>query len=136
MYSLNEEQKNSTELREFWDFWGPDAFDEKMYPNDEVPDLKKTVDNVRCDLENGGKKILRCVEIALDLETGALTSCHKNLGDHTIKTQTEMRSLYYYTLDPNSNFPPNSIRCGEHKDWGSITFLIQDMVGGLEVTKH
>ena len=27
----------------------------------------------------------------------------------------------------------NQIRCGEHSDYGSITLLFQDHVGGLEV---
>lgn len=104
-----------------------------MFPNDEVPGFKEAIDDVRSGLENAGKKILRCIEICLDLTEGTLTSKHRNLGDHSIKTQTQMRSLYYYTLDPNDNFPPNAIRCGEHSDWGTITFLIQDTVGGLEV---
>jgi len=28
---------------------------------------------------------------------------------------------------------PGSIRCGEHADYGTITLLLQDDVGGLEV---
>ena len=28
---------------------------------------------------------------------------------------------------------PNQIRCGEHSDYGSITLLFQDDVGGLQV---
>ncbi|KAJ6633027.1 Scopoletin 8-hydroxylase [Pseudolycoriella hygida] len=67
------------------------------------------------------------------MQEGTLTSKHRSLGDHSIKTQTVMRSLYYYTLNPDDNFPENAIRCGEHRDWGTITFLIQDMIGGLEV---
>lgn len=126
-------ERNSTELREFWDFWGPEGFDEKMYPNDDVPGFKEAIDAVRSELENAAKKILRCIEICLDVEEGTLTSKHSNLGDHSVKTQTQMRSLYYYKLDPNHDFPPNAIRCGEHSDWGTITFLIQDMIGGLEV---
>lgn len=132
---MNEQEKNSTELREFWDLWGSDGYDEKMFPNDELPEFKVAFDNIRSELENLGKKILRCIEICLDLEEGNLTSKHRNLGDHSIKTQTQMRSLNYYTLNPNDNFPPNAIRCGEHSDWGTITFLIQDMIGGLEVSE-
>lgn len=70
----------------------------------------------------------------MQLDDGILLSNHMNLNDHSIKTQTLMRSLNYYTLNPNDNFPPNAIRCGEHSDWGTITLLIQDMIGGLEVS--
>ena len=34
--------------------------------------------------------------------------------------------------DP-SQIKPGQIRCGEHTDYGGITLLIQDDVGGLEV---
>ena len=34
-----------------------------------------------------------------------------------------------------SNVKPGQLRCGEHTDWGAITLLIQDDVGGLEVKK-
>ena len=34
--------------------------------------------------------------------------------------------------DP-SQIKPGQIRCGEHTDYGAITLLIQDDVGGLEV---
>lgn len=132
-FSLNIEQKNSTELREFYDFWGPDGSDGKMFPNDEVPGFQDAIDAARSSFENAGKKILRCIEICLDVEEGTLISHHKNLGDHSVKTQTNSRSLYYNRLDPNQNFPPNAIRCGEHSDWGTITLLLQDMIGGLEV---
>ncbi len=30
-------------------------------------------------------------------------------------------------------FPYRAVRCGEHSDYGTVTFLYQDDVGGLEV---
>jgi len=130
---LNYEEENSTELKEAWDVSGSDRFNEKMYPNKEVPDFKVSVDSLRNDLEIASKKILRCIEICMKLEEGAFTSKHRNLCDPSIKSHSQMRLLHYYTLNPNINFPLNAIRLGEHSDWGTITLLIQDMVGGLEV---
>ena len=34
-----------------------------------------------------------------------------------------------------NNVKPGQLRCGEHTDWGAITLLVQDDVGGLEVKK-
>lgn len=130
---INEKQKNSTELRESWDTWGIHGHDDKNFPNDEVPDLKWAIDQTRSELENMARKILRCIEIYLQLDDGALLSVHRNLQDYSIETQTLFRSLNYFNLDPNEDIPPDAIRCAEHSDWGTITLLIQDMVGGLEV---
>ena len=34
-----------------------------------------------------------------------------------------------------NNVKPGQLRCAEHTDWGAITLLVQDDVGGLEVKK-
>lgn len=100
-----------------------------------MPEFKLAFDDIRGDLENIAKKFLRCVELFLNLEKDFLISTHKNLGDRTVKSHTEMRSLYYYSINRDQRLPANAIRCGEHKDWGTLTFLMQDLVGGLEVIK-
>ena len=46
-----------------------------------------------------------------------------------------LRYSYYPTITDMSNVKPGQLRCGEHTDWGAITLLIQDDVGGLEVKK-
>lgn len=96
-----------------------------------MPDFKLAIDDIRSELENTAKKILRCIEIYLKLDDDILTSKHKNLQDYSIKTRT---SLYYFNLKPDDNLPANAIRCGEHSDLGTITLLVQDMIGGLEVS--
>ena len=52
-----------------------------------------------------------------------------------INNGTTLRLLHYpKVLDP-SLVKPGQIRCGEHTDFGSITLLFQDSVGGLEVSE-
>lgn len=129
-HSFNE---NSIELKELWDIWGLDAYDDDKFPIKEMPEFKLAFDDIRADLESIAKTLLRCIEIYLNLANDSLISKHKNLGDRTVKSHTEMRSLYYYAINADESLPVNAIRCGEHKDWGSLTFVMQDLVGGLEV---
>ncbi|KAK2192836.1 hypothetical protein NP493_21g00015 [Ridgeia piscesae] len=43
------------------------------------------------------------------------------------------RYLYYPAITSQTDVKPNQIRCGEHSDYGSITLLFQDDVGGLQL---
>lgn len=46
---------------------------------------------------------------------------------------TQLRYNYYPMIADISKVKPGQVRCGEHTDYGGITLLIQDDVGGLEV---
>jgi hypothetical protein len=48
------------------------------------------------------------------------------------KNATTFRTLYYPSLS-ESDIQPGVVRCGAHSDYGTITLLLQDSVGGLEV---
>jgi len=48
------------------------------------------------------------------------------------KNATTFRSLYYPSL-ADSDVQPGVVRCGAHSDYGTITLLLQDDIGGLEV---
>ena len=39
----------------------------------------------------------------------------------------------YQSITHISEILPDQVRCGEHSDYGSVTLLFQDSVGGLEV---
>ena len=46
---------------------------------------------------------------------------------------SQLRCNYYPMISDLSKIKPGQIRCGEHTDYGGITLLFQDDVGGLEV---
>lgn len=80
-------------------------------------------------------KILHCIGIGLHLpDEHFFENCHKNLQERMLKIQagTMFRSLYYppYHADPTD---VKAMRLGTHSDYGTITLLFQDNVGGLEV---
>ncbi|MBX9255753.1 isopenicillin N synthase family oxygenase [Desmonostoc muscorum CCALA 125] len=68
--------------------------------------------------------VLQTFALALDLPEDFFTTRH-NQNNHTL------RSLHYSPLQTPPK--PGQVRAGEHSDYGSITLLFQDDVGGLEV---
>ncbi|MCC5637319.1 isopenicillin N synthase family oxygenase [Nostoc sp. CHAB 5844] len=69
-------------------------------------------------------KVLQTFALALELPEDFLITKH-NQQNHTL------RLLHYPPLQTPPK--PGQVRAGEHSDYGSITLLFQDEVGGLEV---
>lgn len=51
----------------------------------------------------------------------------------TTEGAVQMRYNAYPKISDLSNVKPGQIRCGEHTDYGAISVLFQDDIGGLEV---
>jgi isopenicillin N synthase-like dioxygenase len=69
-------------------------------------------------------RIFRAFALALDLPELFLVDRHRQ-QEHTL------RLLHYPPLQQQPK--PGQARAGEHSDYGSITLLFQDDIGGLEV---
>lgn len=102
----------------------------KMWPDDCVTGFKQhtmAFFNRCCDLAH---RVLYVMAVGLDVsDFSYFRKCHNILA---VPNATTMRYLYYPALKDVS-IKPNQVRCGEHSDYGSITLLFQDEVGGLEV---
>ncbi|MEO1400097.1 MAG: 2OG-Fe(II) oxygenase family protein [Cyanobacteria bacterium J06635_1] len=73
-------------------------------------------------------QVLEAFAIALSLPTDFFTQHHCRQQQHTL------RCLHYPPLaQPLEQLPPGQLRAGEHTDYGSITLLFQQAIGGLEV---
>ncbi|BAY75610.1 2OG-Fe(II) oxygenase [Nostoc linckia NIES-25] len=68
--------------------------------------------------------VLQTFALALELPEDFFTMRHSQ-HNHTL------RSLHYPPLQTPPK--PGQVRAGEHSDYGSITLLFQDAVGGLEI---
>lgn len=68
--------------------------------------------------------ILQAFALALEVPEYFFTTRH-NQKNHTL------RLLHYPPLETSPK--PGQVRAGEHSDYGSLTLLFQDTVGGLEV---
>ncbi len=74
-----------------------------------------------------GFRLLRGLSLHLGLEKDFFDARHK--GIWTKKNTSRIRAAYYPSLAGRTGV----IRCGEHADYGTITLLLQDHIGGLEV---
>lgn len=70
--------------------------------------------------------VLRALALALDIQEDTFVTAHS-------KEQNTFRLLHYPALDNDTDVHENEDRAGAHTDYGSITILFQDSIGGLEV---
>jgi isopenicillin N synthase-like dioxygenase len=77
-------------------------------------------------------KLKKEQELNLGLEEDFFSSRHQYMFYGADKNRTIFRSLYYPTL-ADRDIQPGVVRCGAHSDYGAITLLLQDDMGGLEV---
>ena len=66
------------------------------------------------------------------MEDDYFTRCHTEMCHGSDKNVTTFRSLYYPSLG-DRDVQPGVERCGKHSDYGTVTLLFQDDMGGLEV---
>jgi len=74
-------------------------------------------------------RVLDALSVGLGLGESFMRDAHKFMGG--IGNSSTLRSLFYPPLP--AEIKPGQIRLGEHSDYGSITLLYQDDIGGLEV---
>ncbi|XP_045195399.2 uncharacterized protein LOC123550945 [Mercenaria mercenaria] len=88
----------------------------------------KSVYSLCCELSY---RLTDALSIALGFEKGCLTEPYQNVGKKD--NQTFLRSLIYPAIPLDRKIRPGQLRLGEHTDYGMVTFLFQDDVGGLDM---
>lgn len=94
-----------------------------QWPQD-LDGFQQQIESFCAACEDLTAEVLRSFALALDLPEGFFAE------RHTQQNYT-LRLLHYPPL--TQSLKPNQIRTGDHTDWGSVTLLFQDQVGGLEV---
>lgn len=76
--------------------------------------------------------IFECLAVGLDLEDRAFFQ-----NQHTLVgspgNPTTLRTLWYPAFLASGDVANKVTRCGTHSDYGTLTLLYQDQIGGLEV---
>lgn len=104
--------------------------EKRPMPSKEVPEIADHFQQLYSHCRQLSKRVLDLIGLALDIkEVSFLRDCHKMIGEKGNRTM--LRSLYY----PSSGqaVKGGQLQCSEHSDYGSVTLLFQDHVGGLQV---
>ena len=106
-----------------------DSIDDSQWPDALSPSFSRTIKSFMEQCKDLALKLLDILSIGLELEEDCLRKCHSLIpheGNHTA-----LRTLYYPPLP--EDISTIDTRLVEHSDYGSITLLFQDDVGGLQV---
>lgn len=119
------------DVRDMFDFGpdkGPGATREpNVWPAEEaIPGFKDFSTEFFWTCHEAGMNVLRAVALGLDLEENFFTDAHQN-ADHIL------RYHHYPAVDRASLVTGTKNRVGAHSDYGTMTLLFQDEVGGLQV---
>ncbi|EPE34347.1 Clavaminate synthase-like protein [Glarea lozoyensis ATCC 20868] len=105
------------------------AADDELFPNrwideDDLPGFRKFMENYYEMCYNFHTQLLRAISTGLSLPEDLLLSRHQT-------DTSELRMNHYPAIAcENLKF---GMRIGEHSDFGTLTLLLQDSTGGLQV---
>ncbi|ESO84919.1 hypothetical protein LOTGIDRAFT_168176 [Lottia gigantea] len=104
----------------------------KFWPTKEVPEMQDIFHKFYDECKQIAFRIFDVFTLGLKLEDrNFLRNSHKNIGCD--RNCTTIRSIWYPPLPKDGSIKPGQVRCGEHSDYGTLTLLLQDGIGGLEV---
>lgn len=113
------------ELREAYDIKRSDG----EFPDGEVPALRRDADAFINTCKALSLRILKAMALGIDLDESFFVDTHQEIcSDNNASC---MRLLHYPPVP--EDVPAEAIRCGAHTDYGTITLLFQDDIGGLQV---
>lgn len=105
-----------------------------VYPDLELPDFNSKFSEMYRVCNELAKKVIVLFAMSLNLEDPKffLNRC-THIDDMALPRSGNMRALYYPPIPVDMDVQPGTVRLGEHSDYALLTFLFQDMIGGLEV---
>jgi isopenicillin N synthase-like dioxygenase len=101
-----------------WPQHGPNQWPEGM------PDWRATLEAYHRSMVGLARRIMAALALSLDID-------EDYFDDALEDSIATVRLLHYPPQDPNAG--PDARGAGAHTDWGAITILLQDHVGGLQI---
>lgn len=106
-----------------------------IFPDQVCPGLRGGLTQLGLDSSKLAQRLLQCISLGMNEKEDMLSSLHLGILEQDrngIDNASTIRSIHYPPIR-SEDVRPGIIRCGEHSDYGTITLLFQDSMGGLEV---
>jgi len=107
--------------------------DDMVWPDDIVQDFSLVFKSFYGACSRLSTILLQIMALGLKQDIDEFTNMH-TFNEET-RNATTLRCLLYPALT-GVDLCAGQVRCGEHSDYGSITLLFQDDIGGLEVLRR
>lgn len=91
---------------------------------DDMPEFRERIEAYDRHMRKLGRHLMRCIALSLDLG-------EDYFDEGFSRPESSVRLLHYAPRPEGA--PAGQIGAGAHTDWGAITILHQDEIGGLEV---
>eukprot|EP00297_Palpitomonas_bilix_P013405 CAMPEP_0113882012 /NCGR_PEP_ID=MMETSP0780_2-20120614/8703_1 /TAXON_ID=652834 /ORGANISM="Palpitomonas bilix" /LENGTH=364 /DNA_ID=CAMNT_0000868949 /DNA_START=620 /DNA_END=1711 /DNA_ORIENTATION=+ /assembly_acc=CAM_ASM_000599 len=92
-------------------------------------DVRKVLDGTFSKLCDVNVAVLRCLSLALTSGETESMFDHYSSGGEKINLA---RIFHYFDASKNTSEKKRTLGSSEHTDWGSLTLIVQDEVGGLQ----
>lgn len=112
------------DLKEAFNIAAKQTGDSSIFTKQNTPAQNSFIVNFREACTELANQVLQALALALELPENFFVDNHRD-RNHTL------RLLHYPPLEQKPQ--SGQIRAGEHSDYGSITLLFQDCLGGLEI---
>lgn len=133
MYLISRLHPNSShEMRESYDF----VTDPQSFVKSDFVDFDSANLGLKNECKPLIKKILRALAISLEMDDEEFfINSSKHIDDPSSNPSfSAFRTIFYPAV--GNDVEVNTVRCAEHSDYGTLTILFQDDIGGLEVCKY
>ncbi|XP_066942656.1 uncharacterized protein [Macrobrachium rosenbergii] len=125
---VNREKLNPTSVSEVKETYNIKRADEP-FPDEAVPEFRGAMRDFVDSCERLASRILISMALGLDIHRNFFVDAHSRVFREG--NSTALRMINYPPIIEEKL--PNSTRCGPHTDYGTLTLLFQDDIGGLQV---
>ncbi|MFC7882600.1 isopenicillin N synthase family dioxygenase [Streptomyces sp. NPDC057376] len=129
-YAENADPENTRDFKEAFDFGAPEEevspfFGPNLMPtSSELPEFRETCEGYHSTMMALARKLVSAIALSLDLPAGYFEAMQR-------KPITIQRLLHYPPQE--GEVSQREMGIGAHTDYGFLTILSQDSVGGLQV---